>query len=179
MTCCMSPCPIWKCDLKTTTCYKDNAIDQKCGDNPPIHDHNQRMAQGEGIVYARDDAFNDGAPRTWMRTGNAQVARMGGVARMGRARAPRATQNSRYEGNCYKGRRKDASRATCWTSIGLSTPNLEITRQKCHSIGAHTLRLEFPSTAYSQRPVRASPESLHSEGRGFKLFHGKGSSFYS
>ena len=46
-----------------------------------------------------------------MRTGNAQVARMGGVARMGRARAPRATQNSRYELNCYKGRRKDASRA--------------------------------------------------------------------
>ena len=70
------------------------------------------MAQAEGIVYARDDAFNDGAPSTWMRTGNAQVARMGGVARTGRARAPRATQNSRYELiNYYKGRRKDASRA--------------------------------------------------------------------
>ena len=74
---------MWKCDLKTTPCYEDNAIDQKCADNPPTHDHNQRMAQGESIVYARDDAFNDGAPSTWMGTGNAQVARKGALRAWG------------------------------------------------------------------------------------------------
>ena len=83
MTCCMSPCPIWKCDLKTTPCYKDNAIDQKCADYPPIPDHNQRMPQGEKRFHARDDAFNDGAPSTWMGTGNAQVARKGALRAWG------------------------------------------------------------------------------------------------
>ena len=50
----MSPCPIWKCDLKTTPCYKDNAIDQKCTDNPPIPDHNQRMTQREKNAFMHE-----------------------------------------------------------------------------------------------------------------------------
>merc|ERR1712072_425368 len=66
-----------------------------------------------------------------MRTGNAQVGRMGSAARMERACAPRVTQNSRYALSCHKGRRKDVSNSHRGTpprhADGFSTDTLRTT----------------------------------------------------